>query len=149
MDVELKAAPEHVRGISPLRMDEIALLRAFIHRHRNPFKKRCAIKSGNRLSYKRVDEVAYFFADGKMTYLVTQKESRKYHISQTLEELQAVLDPMNFFRISRKFIVNIDSINEVKGLISNRIEIRLNQTTEHELTVSRNRAQEFRRWLDQ
>lgn len=112
------------------------------------YRKRFLIKSGNKIQIKQAEEAAYFFADGKAAYLVTKKENRKYIIEHTLEELESALDPLIFFRISRKHIVNVDCIAEVKGLVSTRLEVKLNQACEHELSVSRNRAQAFKNWLN-
>ena len=60
------------------------------------------IKSGNKLQYKPVDQAAYFFADGKAAFLITRNEGHKFLIDHTLEELETILDPQQFFRISRK-----------------------------------------------
>ena len=81
--------------------------------------------------------------------MVTQKESRKFLISYTLEELENILNPAEFFRISRKFIVRAEAIAEVKGLMSTKLEVKLAHPIEHELMVSRERAADFKKWLDQ
>lgn len=112
------------------------------------YRERFITKSGNKLQFKTTEEVAYFFAEGKFTYLVTKKENRKYLVEQTLEELDNTLNPSQFFRISRKFILNIDVILEVKGLMSSRLEVKLNQFCDQELTVSRERIKLFKNWLD-
>ena len=124
-------------------------LQALLKKATNQHKERFILKSGNKLFYKQASEIAYFFADGKTAYLVSKKENRKYIIDYTLEELEKILDPKIFFRINRKFILCIDSLAEVKGLVSTRLEIKLNQPCEHELSVSRDRSQEFKSWLDQ
>jgi len=113
-----------------------------------PYKKRFLIKSGKKLQFRHAFDIAYFFADGKEVYLVPRKESRKYLIDHTLETLGTLLDPEYFFRISRKFIVNIDAIAEIKGTISTRLQIKLNQSCEHDLYVSRDRSMAFKSWLD-
>jgi DNA-binding LytR/AlgR family response regulator len=133
------------RMLEPL---EISALRELLTKTTKTFKERFLIKSGNKLQYKPSTEVAYFFAEGKEAYLVTKKENRKYLIDQTLEELENVLDPGSFFRISRKFIISIDSVAEVRGLVSTRMEVKLNQPCEHEMSVSRDRAPLFKNWLD-
>jgi len=133
------------RVLEPL---EINAVRDLLSKAQKGYKERFLIKAGNKLQYKLTADVAYFFAEGKEAYLVTKKENRKYLIDQTLEELEAVVDPGVFFRISRKHIVCIDSIAEVKGLVSTRLEVKLNQACEHELSVSRDRAQSFKTWLD-
>jgi DNA-binding LytR/AlgR family response regulator len=131
-----------------LEQREIHLLKDLLTKTSKTYKERFMIKAGNKLQYKLTSDVAYFFAEGKEAYLVTKKENRKYLIDQTLEELDHVLNPTNFFRISRKYIVNVDSILEVKGLISTRLELKLNQACEHDLSVSRDRAHDFKNWLD-
>lgn len=123
-------------------------LREFLKRSNTTFKERFLIKSGNKLQFKTASEAAYFFADGKVAYLVTKGDNRKFILDHTLEELERLLDPRMFFRISRKFIVNIDVVAEVKGLMSSRLEVKLNQPCEHDLSVSRDRASEFKTWLD-
>lgn len=112
------------------------------------YRERILIKAGNKLQFRWVNEVAYFFAEGKASYLVTKKENRRHLIDHTLEELEASLDPTQFFRISRKFIVHIESIGEIKGMISAKLEVKLNQPCDHELSVSRDRAPAFKDWLN-
>jgi DNA-binding LytR/AlgR family response regulator len=124
-------------------------LQMMLRQATTPHKERFILKSGNKLFYKNASEIAYFFADGKTAYLVSKKENRKYIVDYTLEELEKILDPKMFFRINRKFIVSIDSLAEVKGLVSSRMEIKLNQPCEYELSVSRDRSHGFKSWLDQ
>ena len=112
------------------------------------YKERFLIKSGNKLQYKSADEAAYFFADDKLCYFVTKKENKKFIIDHTLEELEIMLDSRKFFRISRKFLIHIDAIHELKGSVSSRMEVKLFQPCDHDLTVSRDRVQEFKNWLD-
>ncbi len=145
-----KALDKFKRLSSPasLSVDDITSLKLLLSNKIRTFKERFIIKSGNKLSYKIASEVAYFFADGKATFLVSKKENRRYLIDHTLEELESTLNPQLYFRISRKFIVSVDSIAEVKGLISTRLEVKLNQPCEHDLSVSRDRAQDFKAWLN-
>ncbi|HRJ30653.1 MAG TPA: LytTR family DNA-binding domain-containing protein [Cyclobacteriaceae bacterium] len=147
---ELQFALEKFKKLTPkfIQSEELALLREVLKKSSGTFKERFLLKSGNKLQFKQASEVAYFYADGKAAFLITKSENRKYLIDHTLEELESLLDPVRFFRISRKFIVCIDAINEVKGLISSRLEIKINQPCEHELFVSRERTASFKTWLD-
>lgn len=111
------------------------------------YKQRFLVKSGNKLLYKHVSQIACFFADGKLAYLVTT-DNRKFMIDHTLEELIRMLNPETFFRISRKFILNIDAISEVKGSVSSGMEVLLNQRVEFPLSVSRDKIVDFKKWLD-
>jgi DNA-binding LytR/AlgR family response regulator len=129
--------------------EELILLKSMADKAYRNGKERILIKSGNKLMFKNIHESAYFFAEGKSVYLVTQKENRKHLIDYTLEELENILSRKIFFRISRKFIVNISCIQEIKGLMGARLEIKLNTPCDQEIHVSRDRVHEFKAWLDQ
>lgn len=150
---ELYSAIEKLRKIyhpdsKRLTDSDIRALKEIIGGVNNKFKQRLLIKSGNKLQYRPTQSVAYFFADGKNAYLIGKGDGKKALIDHTLEELEDILNPEYFFRISRRYIVSFDSVYEVKGLISSKIEVKLNQPCEHELIVSRERVHEFKLWLD-
>lgn len=111
-------------------------------------RQRIIIRSGNKIQFRHVRDVAVLYAEGKLVYMVPRNENRKYLIDHTLEELEGSLPAETFFRISRKHIVSIDSIAEVRGVVSGKLDIRLLQACDQELRVSRDRARSFRQWLD-
>lgn len=147
---DLKKALNKLQKIAgkQLSSDDITALKEIISTASNKYKQRILIKSGNKLQYKPVSNVAYFFADGKVAYLVSVDDGRKSLIDHTLEDLETLLNPDIFFRISRKFIVNFEAVSEIKGLISAHMEVKLTQPCEHQLHISRDRVHQFKRWLD-
>lgn len=130
--------------LSPL---DIVALKDLIN-VQNKFKQRLLVKTGNKLLYKPVTSIAFFFAEGKSAFLVGTGDGRKCMIDHTLEELENMLDPRQFFRISRKHIVNFESIAEIRGSISARLEVRIDQPCDHSLFVSRERVHPFKDWMD-
>lgn len=111
-------------------------------------RRRFLIKTGNKILVRRVQDVAFFFADGKTVYLVTRNGNRKYMIDHTLEDLASSLDPEEFFRINRKHIVCVDCISEVRKLSAGKLGIRLLQPSDQDLIVSRERMTDFKQWLN-
>ncbi len=111
------------------------------------YKQRFLVKSGNKLLYKQSSQVACFYADGKIAYLVT-RDNRKFLVDHTLEELEHMLNPDEFFRISRKCILNIECVAEVKGSVSSGMEVIIPQKMEFTLSVSRDKILDFKKWLD-
>lgn len=128
--------------------EQLQQLTSWVSNSREEVKERVLVKSGNKLFYKSTDEVAYFWAESKEVYIFTLKDNKKFLIDYTLEELEGKLDKKLFFRINRKAIINVNGIAEVKGLISTRLEVKLNQPCIHELAVSRDRSANFKSWLD-
>lgn len=115
----------------------------------NIYKKRFIVKYGDHIQFKQVEDVGYFYADGKTVYLVLKENNRKYIIDHTLEELEnKLLNPEEFFRINRKFILSIDAIKEVNPYFNSRLKVHLNKGSEQDLIVSRERVNEFKLWLN-
>ena len=107
------------------------------------------IKFGDKIQYRTVEEIAYMYAEGKMAYIITKNPSRRYIIEYTLDELEKRrLDPSSFFRINRKFIVNINSIEEARQYVNSRLKLILNPPTEFDMVVSREKVHAFKRWLN-
>ena len=112
-------------------------------------KTRFLVKIGNRLEVKYLVNVMLFYAEGKTVYLVTY-DNKKYIIDYTLEQLEGeLLDPFKFFRINRKYILNIDSINYVKQYINHRLIIYTENDFNGDLIVSRDKVKSFKSWLNQ
>ena len=125
------------------------LISAILSQGTKRYKQRFLVKFGSRIQFKGCHEAACFFAEDKICYLVTKPGGKRYMIDHTLEELSNdLLDPQQFFRISRQHIVNIDTIQEVKSYHNNRLELVLNIPYEDKLVVSRGRVPDFKNWLN-
>ena len=116
----------------------------------NPFDKnyktRFTVKIGQQLKVILIEEIECFFSENKGTYIHTF-DNRNYLIDSTLEVLEQELDPKNFFRISRKFIVPLKSIKEILLYSNSRLKIILPTYKEDEVVVSREKVQEFKIWI--
>lgn len=112
------------------------------------YKSRFLVKFGDNIQFKNTDEIAYFFADDKLTYLVSI-EGRRFIIDYKLEQLEDLLDPQFFFRLNRKFVIRVDAVQKVKNLINSRLQVFLKPNFEQEIYVSKDKMIEFKSWLDQ
>ena len=111
------------------------------------YKKRFSIKVGQHLKLINIDEIECFFSENKGTYLHTS-EGRNYLLDTTLEQLETELDPDEFFRINRKFFVNIHAIKDMISYTNSRLQIKLNSYNEHDVIVARERVKDFKEWLE-
>lgn len=110
------------------------------------YPSRLMIKIGEHIKSIKVDEIAFFFAEGRTAFIVTN-EKKKYIIDYTLEELTSMLDPKIFFRCNRTYIININTITDVVVYSSTRLKIRLPKEFEDEIIVSRERVSQFKTWF--
>ena len=111
------------------------------------FKKRFTIKMGQQLKMITIDEVECFYSENKGTYLHTF-ENRNYLLDSTLEQLEAELDPKDFYRVSRKFIIPLKGIKEIQMHSNSRLKVILPTYKDDEVIVARERVSDFKEWLD-
>lgn len=111
------------------------------------YKKRFSVKIGQHLKLINIDEVECFYSENKGTYLHTT-EGRNYLLDTTLEQLEDELEPHTFFRINRKFFVNIHAIKDMVSYTNSRLQIKLNSYKEQEVIVARERVKDFKSWLE-
>jgi DNA-binding LytR/AlgR family response regulator len=110
------------------------------------YKNRFIIKLGQQLSYISTDDICYFYAEEGIVY--AQMPSKKRHaIDYTLDALEPQLDPQHFFRLNRKVIANIRSVQSVAPYFNGRLILKLSPPPQFEVTVSRDRANDFKNWL--
>ncbi len=110
------------------------------------YKKRFTVKVGQQLKLIPIDEVECFYSQDKGTYLHTH-DNRDYLLEGTLEQLETDLDPKDFFRVSRKFIIPMKAIKEIQVHTNSRLKIVLPTYKEDEVIVARERVGDFKEWI--
>ncbi|HMO62447.1 MAG TPA: LytTR family DNA-binding domain-containing protein [Ferruginibacter sp.] len=112
------------------------------------YKNRFLARVGQRSFFLQAEEVAYFFADNKVVYLV-DKEGNRFIINYTLEKLEPLLNPHDFFRVNRKMIIHSKAIEQVKPYFNNRLKLLLRDIkTDEEIIISRDRVTNFKTWAE-
>jgi len=92
------------------------------------------------------EHIECFYSENKATYLYTERK-HNYILDDTLEELEEQLDPTKFFRVNRKFFINMEAIKDIISYTNSRLQIKLNHFQEFDIIVSRERVKDFKNWL--
>lgn len=110
------------------------------------YKQRFTVKIGQHLKMISIDDIECFYSENKGTYIFTS-DNRDYLIDSTLEQINSMLDPTKFFRVNRKFYVNVNTIKDIISYTNSRLKIILNTFSEHEIIVSREKVRDFKNWI--
>jgi DNA-binding LytR/AlgR family response regulator len=111
------------------------------------YKTRFIIKVGEHLKTVEVANIRYFYSQDKATFCVTD-ENRNFILDYTLEQLEEMTDPEQFFRINRKYLVSSASIQDIIHYTNSRLKLVLKSCADHDIIVARERVGEFKDWLD-
>jgi two-component system LytT family response regulator len=131
---------------SPAMIDIKSLMETLEGR-KETYKKRFAVNIGSRIVSVETSSVAWFYTLEKSTYLCTN-DNRHYPLDFSLEHLEEILDPDQFFRINRQYLIRYSSIKRIHILSKSRIKLEVEPAPKEDLLVSTARTHEFRLWLD-
>jgi len=110
------------------------------------FRKRFLVKHAQKLVSVDIDEIAYFYSDGRLNFFKTL-DNKKFVVDYTMDELEEMLDPDKYFRISRAFYVSIPSIDQIHDYFGNRLLLHLKPAVDKESIVSREKVADFKKWM--
>lgn len=132
---------------APLPSPDLSALKAALIGDAQQYQKRFMVYTGEKIRTIQVQEVAYFIAEARTVLLVTH-DDKQYIVDYTLDKLEQVLDPEQFFRINRQFIIGINAIDSMLHHTKSRVKIQLNPACSKESIVSTEKAARFKAWLN-
>ncbi|GGB93117.1 LytR/AlgR family response regulator transcription factor [Dyadobacter sediminis] len=133
------------RKVPAVSLDEI---RNLLQNTQKTFKNRFLVKTGERIQTVDVQEIAFFFSEDKATLLQT-RQGKKFIIDYTLDEVESMISPDDFFRMNRKYISSVAAIKDVFTYSSSRLKIHLENCTDNDILISREKTGAFKSWLGQ
>ncbi|MEO5595273.1 MAG: LytTR family DNA-binding domain-containing protein [Chitinophagaceae bacterium] len=110
------------------------------------YKKRFLVKRGMDYITIRAEEVAYFYATHKLVCMVDNK-GQKFILDKSLADLEKETDPAQFYRLNRKFLVNIQAIKKIKTWPKSKLLIEVNPPVNEEIIVSQENVSAFKEWV--
>lgn len=110
------------------------------------YKNRFLIKSGQSYSYLEIKGIQLIYSEDGMTFALCG--GRKILLDKTMDKIESQLDPASHFRINRKFLVPLESIDKIHPYFNSRLKLELNFNNDQELIVSREKVSAFKEWLD-
>ena len=109
------------------------------------YKERFLTLHRNTLVPVNQTEIAYFHKE-ELIHLVTLSNEKFITEHQTLDELETLLNPENFFRVNRQFIVHVQSVGKIKTTHKG-LTVQLKPPFNHEIDISREKAAAFKKWI--
>jgi DNA-binding LytR/AlgR family response regulator len=123
------------------------LIASLLDKEKREYKQRFLVYVGEHLHSVQTSDIVYFYSVEKSTFLTT-KAGKSYNIDLSLEKLEGILSPNDFFRINRNFLIEFNAIKKINILSKSRIKLILEPLPADEVLVSSARTHEFREWLD-
>ncbi|MBN1820969.1 MAG: response regulator transcription factor [Prolixibacteraceae bacterium] len=115
-------------------------------KHKN-YKERFLVKIGTHLRIIEVKLIRYFYSFQKGTFIKCA-DGKDYLIDQSLEIIEEMIDPDQFFRINRKYLISLTSVKDVIAYSNSRLKLKIEQANDDDFLVAREKVKDFKRWLE-
>lgn len=112
-----------------------------------PYKSRFMVRVGDHIKTVEVEDILYFYSLQKGTYLHSS-DNRNYVIDFTLGRLEEMLDPLQFHRINRQYLISHKAITDLITLSSSKLKVKLLHSDDDDIYISRERVTTIKEWLD-
>lgn len=116
-----------------------------LRRETRAYKLRFLVPYQDRFISIPTTDILYFVSAHKQTFVVS-KENKKFPLDTALDAVEQELDPANFFRVNRQFLVAFEAITSIHNYFNNKLKISLRGCTE-EVIISKEKAGSFKKWL--
>lgn len=127
---------------------DLSMLLSKINLSEKQYKNRFLIKQGDKMISIRSEDIVCFQSKHGVVHLKT-KSGKTYLSDQTLDDLISLLNPNDFFRANRQFIVNAEYIVSVHKHFKGKLLVELEKFNEESILISSEKSSAFKQWLDQ
>jgi DNA-binding LytR/AlgR family response regulator len=110
------------------------------------YKNRFMVKTGDTISSIKTEDISHFISEDGAVLLITG--GKRYVVDYTLDQLENLISSATFFRINRKVLINISSVQKVSAYFNSRLKLNFEPLGEEDSIVSRERVNDFKAWLD-
>ena len=144
---ELQAALAKLRQWPKGNTFPIEQLLDALPRPSRPYKTRFLVRQGEVLLPLPVNEAAWFLSRHETVTLVAT-DGRRFVLDYTLEQLEALLDPAQFFRLNRQIIAQLSAVRRLHSHFGGKLLVELHPAAPEEVLVSREKAGAVKVWLE-
>lgn len=114
----------------------------------NGHKKRFLVKRGTDYISIKTDDIAYFYATHKLVCMIDIK-NQKFILDQSLSDIEKQLDPCQFYRVNRKYLVQLTSIKKIKSYPKSKLQLELEPGSSEDIIISQENVAAFKEWMEQ
>jgi two-component system, LytTR family, response regulator LytT len=146
---DVKAAIDKLTMLQSNRADVVdyrEVLKNIQQQQPAAYRERFVIKMGDSIKSINTNDIAYFYTENKYNFLCTN-DGKRYPVDYNLDQVEQLLNPKNFFRINRQFVIGHHAIEEMKAHTRSRVIVKLRPVSKLDTVVAIDRAQDFKSWL--
>lgn len=110
-------------------------------------KKSFLVFKDNKYTTIQTDQIAFFYISYDSATIMTFQEE-KYFITQSLDQVQALVSSKQFYRLNRQYLVNFSAVKEVEHYFARKLLVKLVIPSPEKLLIGKEKTTGFLSWLE-
>jgi DNA-binding LytR/AlgR family response regulator len=110
-------------------------------------KKSFLVFKHNKYTTIQTETIAFFFIKYESATIMTL-QGQEYPVSQSLDQIQALLSPKQFYRLNRQYLINFSAIKEVEHYFARKLLVKLVVDSPEKLLIGKEKTTAFLSWLE-
>ena len=110
------------------------------------YPERMLLRLRDKLIPIAVENVAFVYTADRSTQ-VYMNDGMCYTSEKSMEQIASQLDPKQFMRVNKQFLLSRHSVKEITIWFDNRLRVNLTVATPEDIYISKNKSSEFKAWL--
>jgi two-component system, LytTR family, response regulator LytT len=110
-------------------------------------KKSFLVFKHNKYIMVPTQQIAFFYVKYDSPLFVC-KDRQEYSVNYSLRQIHTLVTDQQFFRLNKQYLINFDAVKEVEHYFARKLLVRLTIEAPEKLLVSKEKASEFLRWLE-
>jgi DNA-binding LytR/AlgR family response regulator len=127
-------------------LKQISSLFANFHAEKK-YKERFAVHIGRNVTLVQTEDTALFSKE-EIIYLVNREGKKFITDYRSLDDVQELVDPNNFYRANRQTLVHLPFVESYRSDDTGKITIKMRLSKADEIIISKEKAAEFRKWFE-
>lgn len=111
------------------------------------YKKRFLVKRGTDYISVKADEIAYFYATHKLVCMVDTR-GQKFILDQSLSDIEKQLDPSQFYRVNRKYLIQLAAIKKIRSYPKSKLQLEVSPAIDEDIIISQENVSAFKDWMN-
>ena len=116
-------------------------------RPQQPYKTRFLVRQGEHLLPLPATEAAWFQSRHD-TVTLAALDGRRFVVEYTLEQLESLLDPRQFFRLNRQLLAQLPAVRRLVPHFGGKLLVALHPAPSEDVLVSKEKAAAVKNWLE-
>ena len=111
------------------------------------YREHFLVQNADGYTVLNVQDINHILTENGITRAFLHN-GRSMALGLSLNDIEAQLDPTEFFRANRQYIIGIDSIERINFLFASKLSIRLKAYPNVEIVVSKEKSSLLKDWID-